>query len=220
MRCRIQQPLHSQTPGIRGGRGHQGHSQTQGYHPWPHLAGLPTKASPKGMVILLISQLPDSPCHKAGFHVAPRWGRRGKTRWALPGAKEMPPPSTWPWLLPHLLTLWLSKSRFCTGCPGRKTCSSSMMCIPWPTPTALCSRPSPGVRMHLSPFTMPHSPLPTSHIPALISQVTSTHQCPGRGHHRCGPGRRGGARPLAGIGRVAAAAASGCAPVHPSGNGP
>lgn len=94
---------------------------------------------------------------------------------------EGTPPSTLPGFLLGLLTLWVSRSRFCTGCPDEKICSSSMMCTRGPTLTALCSRPSPGVWTGLRPRVDPtdHDPPVTctpSPEPAGLQTLTSAQE--------------------------------------------
>lgn len=123
--------------------------------------------------------------------------------------------------LPPALTLSGSRSRFCTGCPGEKICSSSMMCTLGPTPTALCSRPSPGARAALRRWVEPTAHVPTAMVPGRGAwPAAATHQCPGTGRRRCGAGQRRGARSPAGSGPEAVAAAGGFGPARPSGSGP
>lgn len=69
-----------------------------------------------------------------------------------------------------------------------------------------------------------HCPGSASHvcIPVLnpILGTASTHQCPEIVHHTCCAGQALGARPHAGSGLVAGAAAGGCGPAHPSRSDP
>lgn len=131
-------------------------------HPWLRC---PNTATPNGL--LSRSRAP---------HLLTAWQQRG-TPSALAGPSRP-------------LTPLGSRSRFWTGCPGGKTCTSSTMCTVGPTPTALCSRPSPAAGTALRPRARPapHTRSCAPSLPPPSPPATGTHWCPGRERHRCGSG--------------------------------
>lgn len=197
----VQQSLHSQTRRVRGRHGHSSLSHTSLRPSLQPAQGVSDKFCPRPV---------DG--HESGLLNFPSGLCRGGRVGLVPSSLYSP------------LTPRLSKSRFCTGWPRGKTCSSSMMCTLEPRVTALCRRPSPGNTDRVQALKEPiaQDPPTTHGFPSFTQpcSATSTHQCPERGHRRCCAGQVLGAQPRAGSGLVAAAAASGCGPARPSKSGP